>query len=634
MNQCHIDMNQDNIIATFASPEFYGDTESYIRELLQNAFDACNARAAFEWSWGTEFLEMEEARALNSMREPFHPRICISYSSLTQRLTIEDNGIGMNGGDIEKYVSKVGSSYYQSDDFALQELQYEPVARFGIGMLSCFMVARAILIESKKDKCVNTAWNITNKESLEPVMAKWIEGSDTMEYVNCNREESGSKITLVLKPKYAMKLTMQGLVGGIRKWMLYQPFPVEVMYDKKREVLYDSNWIMDNPFADILGVISIRILDETMEGYLWIYNSKHKALIGDSCLYQQGFKVMEHPDELGIKPEWLRHLTFHLNIKKPFLTPRVTRDGVAHDEKLKELRRMIGQKILKTFEANPMSLNQYLNDGSKPVLTEYEDEMALLGKAVGVDVYLKGRELELPIETIVHGFSGKVIRIAFITKGLFDYYRTNYPIDFRRFLKENKLIVFEKNRDIFCQMMAPYRKSQRYVISEYPGILYDDMVVDFHMVRSVVPYRNSYSLRPATIGYDDIFCFVTNNQESTLDIILNKDHRLYKMLEPVMYHPKVHAMMAVILENIKQRIINSHHGWSKIVDFGGSFVDDWDTTKIATVQAMWCLENDFAISVNEFIESRLTNKDRADLGLIGFEFRRDDFINWWYMPRE
>ena len=101
-----------------------------------------------------------------------------------------------------------------------------------------------------------------------------------------------------------------------------------------------------------------------------------------------------------------------------------------------------------------------------------------------------------------------------------------------------------------------------------------------------------------------------------------------------MYHPKVHAMMAVILENIKQRIINSHHGWSKIVDFGGSFVDDWDTTKIATVQAMWCLENDFAISVNEFIESRLTNKDRADLGLIGFEFRRDDFINWWYMPRE
>lgn len=634
MNQCRIDLNQDNMIAAFSSPQFYGDTEVYIRELLQNAFDACNTRAALEWSWGTEFLEIEEARAINSMREPYHARIRISYNSLTQRLTIEDNGIGMNSGDIEKYVAKIGCSYYQSEDFAIQKLQYEPVARYGVGMLSCFMAARAILIESKKDKCVNTAWNITNKESLEPVMAKWLEGSESIEYVNCNREESGSKITLVLKPKYAMRLTMQGLIGGIRKWMLYQPYPIEVVFDRKRETIYDSNWILDNPFADVLGVISIRILDDLMEGYLWIYNSKHKALIGDSCLYQQGFKLMDDPDALGIKPEWLRHMTFHLNIKKPFLTPRMTRDGVANDENVKELRRLIGEKVLKAFESNPMNLNQYLNDGRKSILTEYEDEMALLGEAVCVDVYLKGKQIALPIETIVQGFSGKVIRIAFIARELFDYYRTNYPIDFQRFLKENKLIVFEKNRDIFCQMMAPYRKSQRYVISDYPGILYDDMVADFHMIRSVVPYRNSYHLYPQTIGYDEIFCLVTNNQGRSLDILLNKEHRLYKMLEPVMYHPKVHAILAVILENIKQRMINSNHGWSKIIDFGGMIVDDWDPSKVATLQAMWCLENDFVISVNEFIESRLTNKDRVDLGLVGFEFHRDDFISWWFMPRE
>ena len=42
-----------------------------------------------------------------------------------------------------------------------------------------------------------------------------------------------------------------------------------------------------------------------------------------------------------------------------------------------------------------------------------------------------------------------------------------------------------------------------------------------------------------------------------------------------MYHPKVHRMMEVIYENIKQRVINTQHRWNKIVDFGGSFVDDW-----------------------------------------------------------
>ena len=88
-------------------------------------------------------------------------------------------------------------------------------------------------------------------------------------------------------------------------------------------------------------------------------------------------------------------------------------------------------------------------------MTEYESEMELLAKAVTVDVFLKGQTVELPVDTIVHGFEGKAIRIAFITKGLFEYYSRNYQMDFRRFLKENKLIVFEKNRDIFCQMSAP-----------------------------------------------------------------------------------------------------------------------------------------------------------------------------------
>ena len=49
-------------------------------------------------------------------------------------------------------------------------------------MLSGFMVARALLIESRKDKSVNTAWNVTDRQTLEPVTAKWIEGAETMEY--------------------------------------------------------------------------------------------------------------------------------------------------------------------------------------------------------------------------------------------------------------------------------------------------------------------------------------------------------------------------------------------------------------------------------------------------------------------
>ena len=147
MKQCKVGMDQENIISTFASTQFYGDPDAYIREFLQNAIDACNTRAALEWSWGTEFLEMEEARALNSMRNPYSPQISIQYNSETQRLVFEDNGIGINARDIEQYVAKIGVSFYQSEDFSTQQLHYEPVAQFGVGMLSGFMVARALLIE-------------------------------------------------------------------------------------------------------------------------------------------------------------------------------------------------------------------------------------------------------------------------------------------------------------------------------------------------------------------------------------------------------------------------------------------------------------------------------------------------------
>ena len=95
---------------------------------------------------------------------------------------------------------------------------------------------------------------------------------------------------------------------------------------------------MDNPFADILGIISIRIMDELMEGCIWIYNSKHQGLIGTSCLYQQGFLVTDEKKDLGLKPEWLRYMTYHLHLRKKFLTLRLARDDVAHDENLTELR--------------------------------------------------------------------------------------------------------------------------------------------------------------------------------------------------------------------------------------------------------------------------------------------------------
>ena len=435
MMQCKVKMESNLILDAVSGLQFYNGADVYIRELLANAIDACNTRAALEYSWGTEFLEMEEARMMNSMRPPYQPKISIVYNSMTQRLMVEDNGIGMNGQDIERYVSKIGKSYYTSESFEKQQLDYEPVSQFGMGMLSCFTVSRAMLIEAKKDKCVNTAWNIADQQEIEAITAKWLEGTDEIEYITSNRGTSGTKITLVLKPQYAMRLTHQGMVQAVRRYLMYPPLPIEVVYDQKKTILQDPNPILDNPLADIAGIVSIPIADEELEGYIWLYNGKYERMRVESRLYQQNFLVAEGEACNGLQPEWVQHMSCRLHLKKRFLTLPMNRSGMVKDEKYQQLREKIGQKIVKHFTKSPLTLNLYLSDGKKSVLTEYESEMELLAKAVTVDVFLKGQIVELPVDTIVHGFEGKAIRIAFITKGLFEYYSRNYQMDFRRFLK-------------------------------------------------------------------------------------------------------------------------------------------------------------------------------------------------------
>ncbi|MEQ9147034.1 MAG: hypothetical protein RLP13_02080, partial [Cytophagales bacterium] len=67
-----------------------------------------------------------------------------------------DYGMGMTLEQIEKYFLKIGNSFYNSDDFEVSKIdfpiedkKFTPVSRFGIGILSCFMVGDLIEISTK-----------------------------------------------------------------------------------------------------------------------------------------------------------------------------------------------------------------------------------------------------------------------------------------------------------------------------------------------------------------------------------------------------------------------------------------------------------------------------------------------------
>ncbi len=67
-------------------------------------------------------------------------------------ITWTDNGIGMDQYIVQNYLAVIGKSYYQSDDFQRSGIPVDPISRFGIGILTCFMISDSIEITTQKDR--------------------------------------------------------------------------------------------------------------------------------------------------------------------------------------------------------------------------------------------------------------------------------------------------------------------------------------------------------------------------------------------------------------------------------------------------------------------------------------------------
>ncbi|MBQ1516804.1 MAG: ATP-binding protein, partial [Clostridia bacterium] len=135
MNYCEsgefmITMEQDNIINLLKGEDLYSDKYVFVRELLQNAIDAV--------LWREKIDNMFVAKDNGKIKIT----TWIDKDNGQGWFRIEDNGTGMNVEIIKKYFLTIGRSYYQSDDFKRDgngKPEYNPISRFGIGILSCFL---------------------------------------------------------------------------------------------------------------------------------------------------------------------------------------------------------------------------------------------------------------------------------------------------------------------------------------------------------------------------------------------------------------------------------------------------------------------------------------------------------------
>lgn len=141
-SQIRFEFDRNKMFEILGHNIYNDDPYVFLRELLQNSIDAIKVR-----------------RALLSKRNVTFPgliEINIAKSS-TGNIVVKwkDNGTGMDEYIIKNYLSVAGKSYYRSEDFSKLNLRVDPISKFGVGMLSCFMLTRSLTIETKRDSYLN-----------------------------------------------------------------------------------------------------------------------------------------------------------------------------------------------------------------------------------------------------------------------------------------------------------------------------------------------------------------------------------------------------------------------------------------------------------------------------------------------
>ncbi len=113
-------------VVDLLSRHIYSSPRVYLRELLQNARDAIVARREIDGGGG---------------------RIRISpLTDASGAFVLRDDGVGLTSSEVAELLATVGRSS-KRDIFDLPRSDY--LGQFGIGLLSCFMVADTIVIRSR-----------------------------------------------------------------------------------------------------------------------------------------------------------------------------------------------------------------------------------------------------------------------------------------------------------------------------------------------------------------------------------------------------------------------------------------------------------------------------------------------------
>lgn len=335
-------------VVDLLSKHIYSSPRVYLRELLQNGRDALAARA-----------ELEGADASRGIR-------ITPLSANNETFRFQDDGIGLTADEMTELLSTVGRSS-KRDIFDLPRSDY--LGQFGIGLLSCFMVADQIVIQSRSAR------------GSAPV--EWIGNSDGTFTVRELEGDLPIGTTVSLKPRFDQHdlLSTPTVLSLAKTFAEFLPVSVRVDLPSSGAGGGTETITHDAPFLDphaasasellaygqeLLGVepfaaIPLSVPGTSTTGVAYVLpHSPPPGARQANRVYLGRMLLSENVDALV--PDWAFFVRVVLN--STALTPTASRESLVDDDILEHTRTALGtvlrQWVLELAARHPADLNDFV----------------------------------------------------------------------------------------------------------------------------------------------------------------------------------------------------------------------------------------------------------------------------------
>lgn len=374
------------------SDHLYSSPDVYIRELLQNGVDAIVAR------------EKKDEEYRNNKAGRIHLSINEEKS-----LVFEDNGSGLTEEEIHQFLAIIGQS--SKRDLQSGKILSDFIGRFGIGLLSYFMVSNRIRIRTR---------SISSEKGYE-----WIGNPDgTYSLTECDKSNVGTEIHLEAKSGCEEYFTASKIERLIVYYGMMLPYPILLDNGKtkkrmnpviapweneemsKEDIMTFGEIVFRESFLDCI-VFSSESGGVDGIAYILPYEvqpstkQKHLVYLKNMLLTEKGQDIL---------PDWAVFVKCIINAKD--LRPTASREGFYEDEALEQARKDIGESIanyLKDLAVNDKSIyRRFLSIHSLVVKSMAVDNDEIFRLFIDdLDFYttrgvLNGLELRLTNEVLLY----------------------------------------------------------------------------------------------------------------------------------------------------------------------------------------------------------------------------------------